>query len=334
FGGKETQAGHLAVWATLAALRTGRPVKMRLDRDDDFMITGKRHNFLYRYTVGFDAAGTIAGLRLMMASQCGFSADLSGPVNDRAIFHVDNASFLGNLDVESVRCRTHTQSSTAFRGFGGPQGMFAIESILGDTARHLCLDALDVRERNLYGPAPRDTTHYGMRLEDNIAPQLIATLAASSRYRERRAAIAAWNAAHPLVKRGLALTPVKFGISFTATHFNQAGALVAVYTDGSVRVNHGGTEMGQGLHTKVCQIVADEFGVPLAQVRISETDTAQVPNASATAASSGTDLNGRAAQFAARNVRDNLASFVAGLDGCGAGAVRFVNGQVISPSKT
>ena len=331
FGGKETQAGHLAVWATLAALRTGRPVKMRLDRDDDFMITGKRHNFLYRYTVGFDEAGTIAGLRLMMASQCGFSADLSGPVNDRAIFHVDNASFLGHLDVESVRCRTHTQSSTAFRGFGGPQGMFAIETILGDIARHLGLDALDVRERNLYGPAPRDLTHYGMRLEDNIAPQLIATLAASSRYRERRAAIAAWNAAHPLVKRGLALTPVKFGISFTATHFNQAGALVAVYTDGSVRVNHGGTEMGQGLHTKVCQIVADELGVPLAQVRITETDTGQVPNASATAASSGTDLNGRAAQIAAATIRDRLAALVASQQGIAPDAVRFEAGMVHTP---
>jgi xanthine dehydrogenase large subunit len=332
FGGKETQAGHLAVWATLAALRTGRPVKMRLDRDDDFMITGKRHNFLYRYVVGFDETGTLAGLRLMMASQCGFSADLSGPVNDRAIFHVDNTYFLAHLDVESIRCRTHTQSSTAFRGFGGPQGMFAIETILGDIARHLGLDALDVRERNLYGPAPRDTTHYGMRVEDNIAPQLIATLAASSRYRERRAAVAAWNAANPLLKRGLALTPVKFGISFTATHFNQAGALVAVYTDGSVRVNHGGTEMGQGLHTKVCQIVADELGVPLAQVRISETDTAQVPNASATAASSGTDLNGRAAQVAAATIRERLAALVAEQQGIAPEAVCFAGGQVRTPA--
>jgi xanthine dehydrogenase large subunit len=332
FGGKETQAGHLAVWATLAALRTGRPVKMRLDRDDDFMVTGKRHNFLYRYTAGFDDQGVLAGLRLLMASQCGFSADLSGPVNDRAVFHVDNTYFLADVDIESIRCLTHTQSSTAFRGFGGPQGMFAIETILGDIARHLGLDALDVRERNLYGPAPRDVTHYGMRLEDNIAPQLIAKLAADSRYRERRAGIAAWNAAHPLVKRGLALTPVKFGISFTATHFNQAGALVSVYTDGSVRVNHGGTEMGQGLHTKVCQIVADELGVPLAQVRISETDTAQVPNASATAASSGTDLNGRAAQVAAATIRDRLAALIAQREGIAPEQVVFAGGEVRTPA--
>ena len=332
FGGKETQAGHIAVWAALAARKTGRPVKMRLDRDDDFLITGKRHPFLYRYTAGFDAQGHLNGLQLMMASQCGFSADLSGPVNDRAVFHVDNTYFLAHVDIESVRCRTNTQSNTAFRGFGGPQGMIAIETVLGDIARALAIDALDVRRRNLYGPAPRDRTHYGMTVEDNIAPPLLAQLERDSDYRRRRTAVTAWNATHRLIKRGLAITPVKFGISFTATQFNQAGALVSVYTDGSVLVNHGGTEMGQGLHTKIGQIVADVLGVPVQRVRLSASDTARVPNASATAASSGTDLNGRAAQVAAQRIRERLAAHVAQRAGVSADSVTFRNGTVSSPA--
>jgi xanthine dehydrogenase large subunit len=331
FGGKETQAGHMAVWAALAARATGRPVKLRLDRDEDFIITGKRHPFAYRYEVGFDYQGHLCGLNLDMLVNCGFSADLSGPVADRAIFHSDNAYFLEDVAIHSWRCKTHTQSHTAFRGFGGPQGVIAIERILGDVARALGKDPLDVRMVNLYGVNERHTTHYAMRVEDNILDPLMSKLALTSRYRERRAAIAEWNTRSPVLKRGLALTPVKFGISFTATLFNQAGALVHVYTDGSVQVNHGGTEMGQGLNTKVAQIVADELGVPLARVLVTAADTSKIPNASATAASSGTDLNGRAAQFAARNVRDNLAAFVAGLDGCGAGAVRFLDGQVITP---
>ncbi|MDD0838356.1 xanthine dehydrogenase molybdopterin binding subunit [Curvibacter sp. HBC61] len=334
FGGKETQAGHLAVWAALAARKLRCPVKLRLDRDDDFMITGKRHPFAYDYTVGFDDQGRLHGLQLTMLANCGFSADLSGPVADRAIFHADNAYFLEDVEIVSYRCKTNTQSHTAFRGFGGPQGVIVIESILGDIARHLGLDPLDVRLRNLYGTEDRNVTHYQMTVEDNILEPLLNTLEHSSDYRRRQQAIAAWNASQPVLQRGLAITPVKFGISFTATLFNQAGALVHVYTDGSVLVNHGGTEMGQGLHTKVAQIVADELGVGFDQVRVSASDTAKVPNASATAASSGTDLNGRAAQFAARHVRDNLASFVCGLDGCGAGAIRFEAGQVISPSTT
>ncbi len=334
FGGKETQAGHLAVWAALAAHKFGRAVKMRLDRDDDFVVTGKRHPFAYNYDVGFDATGRITGLRLAMAVNCGHSADLSGAVADRAVFHCDNAYFLEHVDILSYRCRTNLQSHTAFRGFGGPQGVIAIEVILGDIARHLGLDALDVRQRNLYGIGERDVTHYQMRVEDNILHALLPQLERDARYRERQRAIAAWNASSPVFKRGLALTPVKFGISFTATLFNQAGALVHVYTDGSVQVNHGGTEMGQGLHTKVAQIVADELGVPLSRVLVTASDTSKVPNASATAASSGTDLNGRAAQYAARTIRDNLAAFVAGLDRCGAGAVRFQGGQVMSPTAT
>ena len=332
FGGKETQAGHLAVWAALAARKFGRPVKLRLERLDDFMVTGKRHNFLYRYTVGFDDSGRILGLKLMLASQCGFSADLSGPVNDRAVFHADNAYFLEHVEIASYRCKTHTQSNTAFRGFGGPQGMIVTEAVLGDIARHQGLDPLLVRERNFYGSSDRNVTHYGMTVEDNIAPQLVAQLAADSRYQERRQRIAAWNAQHPVLKRGLAITPVKFGISFTATFFNQAGALVNVYGDGTVQVNHGGTEMGQGLHTKVCQIVADELGVPFERVRITASDTSKVPNASATAASSGTDLNGRAAQFAARQVRQRLAAFVAQQQGCDEASVVFAGGRVITPN--
>ncbi len=334
FGGKETQAGHLAVWSAVAARKFKRPVKLRLDRDDDFMVTGKRHPFEYEYTVGFDDDGLITGLQLMLAANCGFSADLSGPVADRAVFHSDNAYFLSDVDITSYRCKLNTQSHTAFRGFGGPQGVIAIEAILGDIARVLGLDPLDVRKRNLYGITERNVTHYQMQVEDNILHPLIDQLERDADYRARRAAIARWNTASPVLKRGIAITPVKFGISFTATLFNQAGALVHVYTDGSVQVNHGGTEMGQGLNTKVAQIVADELGVPFERVLCTASDTSKVPNASATAASSGTDLNGRAAQFAARNVRDNLAAFVGGLDGCGAGAIRFEAGQVVSPTTT
>jgi xanthine dehydrogenase large subunit len=334
FGGKETQAGHLAVWAALAAHKFGAPVKLRLERGDDFRITGKRHPFQHDWEVGFDAAGRITALKLRMAANCGFSADLSGPVCDRAVFHSDNAYFLSDVEIASYRCKTNLQSSTAFRGFGGPQGMIAIEAILGDIARTLGLDALDVRLRNLYGKdaaSGRNTTPYQMPVEDNILHELLPKLEHTSEYRKRQNAISAWNCTQPALRRGIALTPVKFGISFTATLLNQAGALVHVYADGSVLVNHGGTEMGQGLHTKVAQIVADELGVPLASVQVSASDTSKVPNASATAASSGTDLNGRAAQYAARHVRENLAAFVCGLDGCGAGAVRFEGGQVRSP---
>ncbi|MDB5928754.1 MAG: xanthine dehydrogenase, molybdenum binding subunit apoprotein, partial [Polaromonas sp.] len=273
----------------------------------------------------------ISGLKLMMAVNCGFSADLSGPVADRAVFHADNAYFLENVEIASYRCKTHTQSHTAFRGFGGPQGMIVTEAIMGDIARQLGLDPLDVRRRNLYGIEERNVTHYQMTVEDNILEPLLSKLELTSQYRHRREAISAWNSTSPVIKRGIALTPVKFGISFTATLFNQAGALVHVYTDGSCQVNHGGTEMGQGLNTKVCQIVADELGIAFEQVLATASDTGKVPNASATAASAGTDLNARAAQYAARQVRSNLAQFVAGLDGCSAGAVQFAGGQVFTP---
>ncbi|WP_342130442.1 xanthine dehydrogenase molybdopterin binding subunit [Hydrogenophaga sp. OTU3427] len=331
FGGKETQSGHLAVWAAIAARKFGAAVKLRLDRDDDFMVTGKRHPFAYSYEVGFDDSGLLHGLKLEMLANCGFSGDLSGPVADRAVFHADNAYFLEDVHIASYRCKLNTQSHTAFRGFGGPQGVIVIERILGDIARRLGLDPLVVRQRNLYGTTERNVTHYQMAVEDNILHPLLQQLALTSDYQRRRAEIAAFNAGSGVIKRGIAITPVKFGISFTATLFNQAGALVHVYTDGSVQVNHGGTEMGQGLNTKVAAIVADELGVPFETVLSTAADTSKVPNASATAASSGTDLNGRAAQFAARHVRDNLAAFVAGLDGCGAGAVAFADGWISSP---
>jgi xanthine dehydrogenase large subunit len=337
FGGKETQAGHLAVWAALAARKTGHAVKLRLDRDDDFIITGKRHPFDYDWQVGFDDTGRISALDVNMRVNCGFSADLSGPVADRAVFHVDNAYYLENVAVHSYRCKTNTQSHTAFRGFGGPQGMLVIETIMGDIARHLRRNALDVRMVNLYAAqhgAGRDTTHYDMRVEDNILHELLPQCEQRAHYAARRDAVLAWNAQPHHIKRGLALTPVKFGISFTATLFNQAGALVHVFTDGSVQVNHGGTEMGQGLHTKVCQIVADELGIPFDLVRITASDTSKVANASATAASAGTDLNGRAAQFAAKSIREKLAAFVGGLDQVGAGAINFKAGQVISPKQS
>ena len=247
-----------------------------------------------------DGSGRLCGLQLQMLVNCGFSADLSGPMADRAVFHADNAYFLEDVAISSYRCKTNTQSHTAFRGFGGPQGVIVIERIMSDIARHLGLDALDVRLRNLYGIENRNVTHYQMKVEDNILEPLMTQLALTSGYRERAEQIAQWNASSPVIKRGIALTPVKFGISFTATLFNQAGALVHVYTDGSVLVNHGGTEMGQGLNTKVAQVVAHEFGLPLARVLCTATDTHKVANTSATAASTGSDLNGKAAQDAAQ----------------------------------
>ena len=334
FGGKETQAGHLAVWAALAAKKTGRPVKMRLSREDDFLITGKRHPFSHDYTVGFDERGVLLGLQSTQWAHCGFSADLSGPVSDRAVFHTDNAYFLSDVDIVSHRSKLNTQSHTAFRGFGGPQGMLLIETVMGDIARQLNRDALDVRMANLYGDAPRHTTPYGMEVTHNILPALMQQLADDCQYRERREQITQWNAQHTIIKKGLALTPVKFGISFTATQFNQAGALVSVYTDGSVRINHGGTEMGQGLHTKVCAIVAGVLGVALEQVRISSSDTDKIANASATAASSGTDLNGRAAERAALQVKHNIAECLAKADGCPPEEVVFRQGEVITPKQS
>ena len=308
FGGKESQAAQWAAIAALAARKTGRPCKLRLDRDDDMIMTGKRHDFRADFSVGFDGTGRIAAFDVCLASRCGYSADLSSAINDRAMFHADNAYFLPAANIVTKRMKTNTVSNTAFRGFGGPQGMLAIERAIDAIAWSIGTDPLDVRKRNLYGVG-RDMTPYGMQVTDNILPELIAALEQSSDYRARRAGIAAYNADSAILKRGLALTPVKFGISFTTSHLNQAGALVHVYQDGSVHVNHGGTEMGQGLFVKVAQVVAEEFGIDLDRVKITPTTTAKVPNTSATAASSGSDLNGMAARAAAAAIKARLVAF-------------------------
>ena len=317
FGGKESQSALFACCAALAASKLLCPVKLRPDRDDDMMITGKRHDFHYRYEVGYGEDGTIEGVSVDMTSRCGFSADLSGPVMTRAVCHFDNAYWLPDVTIEGFCGKTNTQSNTAFRGFGGPQGAFAIEYIIDNIARALKLDPLDVRRRNLYGKTDRNVTPYGQTIEDNVIHELIDELEASSEYRRRRAAVREFNARNAVLKKGIALTPVKFGIAFNVTHFNQAGALVHIYTDGSVLVNHGGTEMGQGLNTKVAQVVAHELGIEFARVRVTATDTSKVANTSATAASTGSDLNGKAAQDAARQLRERLATFAADRFGTG-----------------
>ncbi len=328
FGGKESQASQIAAIAALLAQRTRRPVKLRLDRDDDMVLTGKRHDFRIDYDVGFDADGRLEAIRFVQSARCGFSPDLSLAICDRAMFHADNAYFLPHVEIVSHRCKTNTVSNTAFRGFGGPQGMFGIEHVLDEIARTLNLDPLLVRRRNLYGVGERDLTPYCMQVEDNVAPQLMQQLADSADYAGRRAEVAAFNAEHPWIKRGLALTPVKFGISFTLTHMNQAGALLHVYTDGSVMLNHGGTEMGQGLFVKVAQVVAEILGLPLERIKITATSTAKVPNTSPTAASSGSDLNGAAAAAAARTLRERLAAVAAAKFGVPAAQIRFENGTV------
>ncbi|MEB0135751.1 xanthine dehydrogenase molybdopterin binding subunit [Actimicrobium sp. CCC2.4] len=329
FGGKESQSALWAAAAAVAADKLKRPVKLRADRDDDMLVTGKRHCFRYAYDVGYDDSGRIVAVKLEMVLRAGYSADLSGPVATRAICHVDNAYYLSDVDLRAFCGKTNTQSNTAFRGFGGPQGALAIEYAIDDIARTLGMDALDIRQRNFYAEAGRDVTPYGQQLDDNVIYPLVAELETSSAYRQRRDDVRAFNGTSPILKKGLALTPVKFGIAFNVNHLNQAGALVHVYVDGSVLVNHGGTEMGQGIHTKVMQVVAHELGVPLAQVQISATDTAKVANTSATAASTGADLNGKAAQHAARQIRDRLAAFIAGQYDVPAASVGFADGSVL-----
>jgi len=326
FGGKESQSAVFACVAAIAARRLNRPVKLRPDRDDDFLITGRRHCFHYDYDVGHDDDGRIVGVEMTMVSRAGHSADLSAPVMARALCHFDNAYWLPDVAMHGYSGRTNTQSNTAFRGFGGPQGAIAIEHLLDSIARRLGKDPLDVRRLNFYGVDERNVTPYGQVVEDNQIAPLVAQLEATSGYRTRRDEIAAFNATSPVLKRGLALTPVKFGISFNVVHLNQAGALVHIYADGSMLVNHGGTEMGQGLNTKVAQVVAHELGVAFARVRVTGTDTQKVANTSATAASTGADLNGKAAQDAARQLRERLTAFV--VQHKGPGDVRFADDQV------
>jgi xanthine dehydrogenase large subunit len=328
FGGKESQAAQWACLAALAARLTGRPVKCRLDRDDDMIMTGKRHDFRVDYTAGFDRKGRLTAVDVAFLGRCGHSADLSNAICDRTMFHADNTYFYPACRIGTRRLRTHTVSNTAFRGFGGPQGMLFAERLMEVIAIRTGQDALDVRKANLYRTG-RDVTPYGMKVEDNIALAVMEQLEISSDYRRRRTRIEAFNARNAILKKGLSLTPVKFGISFTLTHLNQAGALVHVYTDGSVHLNHGGTEMGQGLYTKVAQVVAEEFGIDTAKVRITATTTGKVPNTSATAASSGADLNGMAAKQAAGTIRERLTDFAARNWKVPKSRIRFENGQVI-----
>ncbi|MEM5366524.1 xanthine dehydrogenase molybdopterin binding subunit [Paraburkholderia azotifigens] len=328
FGGKESQSALFACAASLAAHKLRRPVKLRADRDDDFMITGKRHDAIYEYEAGFDDDGRILGARVEIALRAGFSADLSGAVATRAVCHFDNAYYLSDVEIVALPCKTNTQSNTAFRGFGGPQGALVMEVMMDGIARELKRDPLDVRRVNFYGIGERNVTPYGQTVEDNVIAPLTDELIESSGYLARRDAIAAFNATSPVLKRGIAYSPVKFGISFNVPFLNQAGALVHVYKDGSVLVNHGGTEMGQGLNTKVAQVVASVFGLPLARVRVTATDTSKVANTSATAASTGSDLNGKAAEAAAQTIRERLASLAAKELGGMPGDVTFVHGEV------
>jgi xanthine dehydrogenase large subunit len=331
FGGKESQSALWAAAASISASLLNRPVKLRADRDDDMMVTGKRHCFYYEYEIGHDDEGRILAAKVEMVSRAGYSADLSGPVATRAVCHFDNAYYLSDVDIVAMCGKTHTQSNTAFRGFGGPQGAIAIEYIIDEIARNLGKDALDVRRINFYGRSDeegRNVTQYGQKVADNVIHELVAELEQTSEYRRRRAEVQAFNAGSPVLKKGLAITPVKFGIAFNLTHLNQAGALVHVYVDGSVLVNHGGTEMGQGINTKVAQVVAHELGLDLSRVRVSATDTSKVANTSATAASTGADLNGKAAQDAARQIRDRLTAFAAQTFKVDASKITFANNHV------
>jgi len=333
FGGKESQGSLPALLAALAARRTGRPAKTVYDRDDDFMLTGKRHDFRIDYDVGFDSEGRIQAVLFEQALRCGMSWDLSEAIAARAMCHADNAYHIPHMRVISHRCRTHTQSNTAFRGFGGPQGMVGIERVIDQVAHHLGLDPLVVRQRNFYphkfsAGGARGRTPYGQIVEDCILQDIVPRLAADADYEARRAEIGAFNGRGGMIRRGIALTPVKFGISFNTTFLNQAGALVHVYSDGSVHLNHGGTEMGQGLNTKVAQIVAHEFQIDFGAVKITATNTGKVPNTSATAASSGTDLNGMAAQAAARTIKSRMRDFLAEQHQCMPESVTFASGQV------
>lgn len=328
FGGKETQAAGPACLCAVIAHLTGRPTKMRLPRMEDMSMTGKRHPFYVEYDVGFDDDGLLHGIEMDLAGNCGYSPDLSGSIVDRAMFHSDNAYFLGNATINGHRCKTNTASNTAYRGFGGPQGMVAIEEVMDAVARSLGKDPLEVRKTNYYGKTERNVTHYHQTVEHNVIHEMTAELEESAEYAKRRREIIAFNQKSPVLKKGLAMTPVKFGISFTATFLNQAGALIHIYTDGSIHLNHGGTEMGQGLNTKVAQVVAEVFQVDIERIQITATNTDKVPNTSPTAASSGTDLNGMAAKNAAETIKQRLVDFLVREYKVTPEDIEFRNGQV------
>ncbi len=307
FGGKETQANHTACWAALLARAARRPVKIRLFRDDDMIMTGKRHRYLTRYEAGFDDEGMLTAVRLGFNSDGGAATDLSVAILERTMLHADNAYYVPDMSVTARVWKTNLPSNTAFRGFGGPQGMAAMETIIDRIARELRRDPAEIRRKNFYGQKDRNVTHYGQTIEHNRLPLIYDRIMASSGYAERRSEIAAFNSAHEFEKRGIALTPVKFGISFTTTFLNQAGALVNIYQDGTLLVNHGGTEMGQGLNTKIAQIAAAEMGVSIDRVKVNATNTSRVPNTSATAASSGSDMNGMAVKNAVDVLKQRIA---------------------------
>jgi len=336
FGGKETQAAQWACLAALLASRNQCAVKCRLPRNTDMHVTGKRHPFDNAFEVGVDESGKILATKVTINGNCGHSPDLSDAIVDRAMFHADNGYFLGASHIVGHRLQTNMVSHTAYRGFGGPQGMIMAEAMMDSIARALQLDPLAVRKQNLYGPETGTTTPYGMEVEHNLLPDMIAQLEKDAEYWARRESILRFNRNSPVIKKGLALTPVKFGISFTAKHLNQAGALVHIYTDGSIQVNHGGTEMGQGLHTKIAQIAANEFGVSLDMIEVTATRTDKVPNTSPTAASSGTDLNGKAVQHACITLKQRLAQCFAQELGKAEQAddVEFTNGHLVLGENT
>ncbi|MBX2882045.1 MAG: xanthine dehydrogenase molybdopterin binding subunit [Granulosicoccus sp.] len=323
FGGKETQATACAAFAAIFASRTGRVVSCRLSRRDDMQMTGKRHGFLNRYEVGFDEEGLISAAEFVLAAQCGHSADLSDAIVDRAMFHCDNAYYLPEVTIDGLRCKTNTVSNTAFRGFGGPQGMMAMETVIDEIAYKLDKDPLDIRMLNLYGTDERNITPYYQRVNGSNLKRLLNELEQTSNYRERRESIDEFNAHASVHRKGLAITPVKFGISFTVKHLNQGGALINIYSDGSVQLNHGGTEMGQGLMVKVQQVVAQELGMSMERIAITATSTDKVPNTSATAASSGTDLNGMAALLAARKIKKRLIRYLRARHGVEESSISF-----------
>lgn len=333
FGGKETQGNAWAAICALGALKTGETVALQLDRDIDMESTGKRHPFFAKYKVGYQPDGTLRAADIKLYSDGGWSLDLSLPVNDRGLFHLDNAYYIPHVRFRGQVAKTNVTSHTAFRGFGGPQGMLVIEEILGRIATRLGLPPEQIRRANFYqGEGETNTTHYGEEIEGNRLARIWHELMASSEFTVRRAAIDNWNRNQPHTKRGLAITPVKFGISFTLKHYNQAGALVLIYADGSVQVNHGGTEMGQGLHTKILGIAMRELGLPAASIRLMHTRTDKIPNTSATAASSGSDLNGMAVADACRQLRQRLAPLAAELLNCAEADVGYGDGQVHGPA--
>ena len=334
FGGKESQASIIAAIAALVAAKTGRPAKLRLRRDADMIVTGKRHDGLFRYTAGFDSRGRIEGVDIMIALRAGTVADLSSSVLTRAMCHIDNCYFLPDITVRGYPCRTNTVSNTAFRGFGGPQGMLAIETVVEHVARHLGLDVDDVRDVNWYGTEDRNTTPYGQQVSHNLIDTIVTRLRSAADWEGTRREIERFNAANRTLKKGIAMMPAKFGISFNVPRLNQAGALVHVYTDGSVHLNHGGTEMGQGLFIKVAQVVASVFGIALGDVKVSATRTDKVPNTVATAASSGSDLNGMAAFNAATTVRNRMADVAARALDAAADTIEFRHGRVYAGNES